>query len=60
MGSTDYGRALLDLETLALDDIDRNTTVIILGDARNNDGDARVEKLKLIHARAKQLIWINP
>jgi uncharacterized protein with von Willebrand factor type A (vWA) domain len=60
MGSTDYGRALLDLEALALRDIDHNTTVIILGDARNNNGNARVEKLKLIHARAKQVIWINP
>lgn len=60
MGSTDYGRAFLDLEKLALNDIDRNTTIIILGDARNNNGDARVEKLKLFHARAKQVIWINP
>lgn len=60
MGSTDYGRALLDLERIALGDIDRNTTVIILGDARNNNGEAQVEKLRLIHARAKQVIWINP
>ncbi len=60
LGSTDYGQSLLDLERLALDDIDRNTTVIILGDARNNNGEARVERLRLIHARAKQVLWINP
>jgi len=60
MGSTDYGQAFCDLENIALRDIDRNTTVIILGDARNNNGEARTEKLRLVHARAKQVIWINP
>lgn len=60
MGSTDYGRAFADLEKLAMADIDRKTTLIILGDARNNRGDARTELLRDFHQRAKQVIWLNP
>lgn len=59
-GSTDYGRALADLEQQVLRDIDRRTTLIILGDARNNNGDARVDLLHEFHLRAKQVIWLNP
>jgi uncharacterized protein with von Willebrand factor type A (vWA) domain len=59
-GSTDYGQAFLDLERLALDDIDHRTTVLILGDARSNYGDPRGDILKKIHARARRVIWLNP
>lgn len=59
-GSTDYGQALADFRRLCLDDIDRRTTVIILGDARNNYGDARTDVLKDIHDRAKTVLWLNP
>lgn len=59
-GSTDYGRAFEDFESLALDDIDHRTTVLILGDARSNYGDPRSDILKLVHARARRVIWLNP
>lgn len=59
-GSTDYGNSLLDFASLAMDDIDSNTTVIILGDARNNNGDPKLEILQSIYQRAKQVIWLNP
>jgi len=59
-GATDYGNSLLDFASLAMDDIDSNTTVIILGDARNNNGDPKVEILQSIYQRAKQVIWLNP
>jgi uncharacterized protein with von Willebrand factor type A (vWA) domain len=59
-GSTDYGQALADFHRLCLDDIDRRTTVIILGDARNNYGDARTDALKDVHDRAKTVLWLNP
>lgn len=59
-GSTDYGRAFRDLEALAMNDIDHSTTVLILGDARSNNGDPRADILKKIHARAKRVIWLNP
>jgi uncharacterized protein with von Willebrand factor type A (vWA) domain len=38
-GATDYARALSDFNELALQDINKATTVIILGDARNNNSD---------------------
>ncbi len=59
-GATDYGNSLLDFARLALDDINSNTTVIILGDARNNNGDPKLEILQSIYQRARQVIWLNP
>ena len=59
-GATDYGNSLLDFASIAMDDIDSSTTVIILGDARNNNGDPRLEVMQGIYARAKQVIWLNP
>ena len=59
-GSTDYGNSLMDFSKLALDDINSNTTVIILGDARNNNGDPKLDILQSIFQRARQVIWLNP
>lgn len=59
-GATDYGIALTDFAALALDDINNNTTVIILGDARNNNSDPKLEIMQSIYQRAKQVIWLNP
>lgn len=60
LGSSDYGRALGDLEQLALGGIDRRTTLLFLGDARNNRGDARLDLLRTFQARSRQLVWLNP
>lgn len=59
-GSTDYGMAFAQLVEQALDDIDHRTTVLILGDARSNYGYAGLTELRLIHERAKRVIWLNP
>jgi hypothetical protein len=59
-GATDYGSSLEDFAALALDDITGNTTVIILGDARNNNGDPRLDIMQSIYQRAKQVLWLNP
>ena len=59
-GSTDYGQALQDFKKLCLDDIDNRTTIIILGDARNNYGDPRTDIMKELYDRCKRLIWLNP
>jgi uncharacterized protein with von Willebrand factor type A (vWA) domain len=59
-GATDYGSSLLDFARLALEDINSNTTVIILGDARNNNGEPRLDLLQSIYQRCRQLIWLNP
>ena len=59
-GSTDYGQAFADFRKLCMDDVDNRTTIVILGDARNNYGDARAEILKEMYDRAKRVIWLNP
>jgi uncharacterized protein with von Willebrand factor type A (vWA) domain len=59
-GSTDYGQAFLDFKKNCLDDVDNRTTIIILGDARNNYGDPRADILKEMYDRCKRLIWLNP
>ncbi|NND67404.1 MAG: VWA domain-containing protein, partial [Halioglobus sp.] len=59
-GATDYGNSLLDFANLAMDDINSNTTVIILGDARNNHGDPRLDLMQSIYQRSRQVIWLNP
>ena len=59
-GSTDYGQALLDFKKLCLDDVDNRTTIIVLGDARNNHGETHAEVLKELYDRSKRVIWLNP
>ena len=59
-GSTDYGQAFSDLETFLENDIDRKTTIIVLGDARSNYGDPRCDILKTIQEKSKRIIFLNP
>ena len=60
LGGSDYGTTLLDLEDQCMDDIDNKTTVLILGDARNNFLAPRSEVMQLLYQRAKRVIWLNP
>jgi uncharacterized protein with von Willebrand factor type A (vWA) domain len=57
---TDYGRALLDFKDIAMNDIDNKTTVIMLGDARNNNGLGQTQVWKEVYQRSKRVIWLNP
>ena len=57
---TDYGRTLRDLEDGYRDVIDRKTTVLVLGDARNNRGNPETAVLARIFQRAKRVVWLNP
>jgi uncharacterized protein with von Willebrand factor type A (vWA) domain len=57
---TDYGRSLEDFCEKHLDRLDRRTTVIFLGDGRSNFADPRLDLMKLIHDRARAVIWLNP
>jgi len=59
-GRTDYDRSLMEFKEHYLALVTRNTTVIILGDARNNYYNSRAEILKMISERCKRLIWLNP
>ncbi|MSP30292.1 MAG: VWA domain-containing protein [Acetobacteraceae bacterium] len=58
--STNYGKSLEDFDHLAMGDLDRKTTVIILGDARGNRNEARVDLMEKIFNRASRVIWLNP
>jgi uncharacterized protein with von Willebrand factor type A (vWA) domain len=40
--------------------IDNRTTVLILGDARNNYNDPKAWCLRDIHSKAKNVVWLNP
>ena len=59
-GSTDYGQMLADFRSQVLKDVNGKTTVIILGDARNNYGNPRSEILREVYDKAQRVIWLNP
>jgi uncharacterized protein len=59
-GSTNYGMSFEDFEDIAMSDIDRKTTVIVLGDARGNRTEPRTDLMKAIFDRAARVIWLNP
>ena len=40
--------------------VDNKTTVLVLGDARNNYNEPRVWCLRDIHNKAKNVVWLNP
>lgn len=59
-GTTDYGQALFDFRELAGRDLDHRSVVIFLGDARGNYYEPRVDVLRSIARRARQVYWLNP
>ena len=59
-GSTDYGKALTDLMEEHTAAVDRRTTVLILGDARSNHGNPRLDLFRELADRAKRIVWLNP
>ena len=59
-GSTDYGQMLEDFRAHCMKDVNSKTTVIILGDARNNYGDPREDILREVYDKAQRVIWLNP
>lgn len=60
LGRTDYGQAFGDFKENWLDRVTNKTTLLILGDARNNYGNPETGILSLLHKRAKRVIWLNP
>lgn len=59
-GHSDYGRALLSFHDRFARDVTRRSTVLILGDARNNYHQAHAEVIADLHLRAKAVYWLNP
>jgi uncharacterized protein with von Willebrand factor type A (vWA) domain len=56
--NSNYGRALRTFETHHLGFLDRRTTVVILGDGRNNYFDPAAYVLDRIRRRARTLVWL--
>lgn len=59
-GNTDYARAFMDFRELCGMDLNPRSTLIVLGDGRNNYYDPRPDVFKELAARAKQTFWLNP
>lgn len=57
---SDFGKAFTQFRRNHIEAVDSHTTVIILGDARNNYNAAQEWTLRDLHERAKQVIWLNP
>jgi uncharacterized protein with von Willebrand factor type A (vWA) domain len=58
--SSDYGEAFADFVADHLNAIGPRTSVLILGDARNNNQDPNLAALHEIAAKAKRVFWLNP
>lgn len=58
--SSNYGNALAEFEDQWMHLVTPKTTVIIVGDARGNGADPRVDVLNRISLQARRLIWLNP
>ncbi len=58
--ATDLGNSLATFFNDWSEAVNRRTTVIILGDGRNNYNSPRIDLMKKLNQRAKKLIWFNP
>jgi uncharacterized protein with von Willebrand factor type A (vWA) domain len=58
--ATDLGRSLDTFSQNWLDSVNGRTSVVIVGDGRNNYNSPRIDLIKDLRRRAKQLIWLNP
>ena len=58
--NTDLGWSLNDFNNEYLDTLNGQTTLIIVGDGRNNYNDPRLDIFSLMSRRAARTIWLNP
>jgi hypothetical protein len=57
---TDLGKGLQTLADHHMSTIDHRTTVIVVGDGRNNHNDPNLSVFEDIGKRARKVIWMNP
>ncbi len=57
---SNFGYAFHNFWQNHLSAVDKKTTVIVIGDARNNYNDPRAWCMGEIHNKAKNVIWLNP
>jgi hypothetical protein len=58
--NTDLGNGLKTYFDDHLGDLDSRTTVIILGDGRNNYNDPRIDLAYELRRRSRRVLWFNP
>jgi hypothetical protein len=58
--NSNYGRVLASFAERHLGRVTGRTTVLIIGDGRNNYHPARADALAMIRRRARQVLWLNP
>lgn len=58
--NTDLGQVLGEFERHFLYTLDRRTTLIFVGDGRNNYNPSRADLLERFQRRSRHLIWLNP
>ncbi len=58
--NTDLGFSLEQFSRDFLDTVDSRTTFIVVGDARNNYNDPRLDIFSLLARRSHRTIWLNP
>jgi uncharacterized protein with von Willebrand factor type A (vWA) domain len=58
--NSNFGRAFVAFTDRYLDAVTRKTTVIVIGDARNNYNPPEAWALARIHERARRVLWLNP
>lgn len=58
--STDLGFSLQNFADDYLDTIDHRTTLIVVGDGRNNYNDPRLDIFRKMARRSRRTLWLNP
>ncbi len=58
--NSDFGRAFGQFRDRYLDAVTPRTTVLVIGDGRNNYRPTNAAALAAVRARAKRLLWLNP
>jgi uncharacterized protein with von Willebrand factor type A (vWA) domain len=56
--NSNYGRVLRNFEARHRDALDRSTSVVILGDGRNNYFEPAVDVLERIARRVRRVVWL--
>jgi uncharacterized protein with von Willebrand factor type A (vWA) domain len=59
-GHSNYGNVLASFEGRYGADLDGRSTLLIMGDARNNYRDPGIETLHRLAGRVRHLYWLNP
>jgi len=58
--NTDLGWSLNDFQNEYMDTLNGQTTLIVVGDGRNNYNDPRLDIFSTMSRRATRTIWLNP